>query len=495
MEYKVGTYIPDSEILRQYTDEDGEIFLELRGMEDTLFRVNKENQVCYQIDKSLLVNEELTLVKDFSHFKPESTSELEFQPWQESQLQEPEKDIQKSYVPDKTAPDGGRAESLRILDSLEEGQQVPENLKPLCKRSIYGGYSLRYDGYLYILGSDYCVLDKTQESLLSYPLEDDSDLLDPEEMGIPVILEDNHKNRSEEIELQKGDILPSHLRSQCEQYISAEGGSRIMIGDYLYLLDAQYKVTSKMKLSYTEDEEPEVPLTFPDTAELEKKMLAKKQKQLSVEEIAANMVKTFEIALEKYNISADFFKETVLNPDNREVLIRAYHGDLTRLNDDTREASAQGKMTVLEEKGISLFKAVLVHELYIKSTRSGRGENMKYFLTHIIAAEPDGTQRELKGDMSLAEQKEALAFFGSRARIYTDKTEIIRRVRRQIRANIFEEYKELQKGSQKVRFNAYIIMKLYRHTNRLDRGDGITMIRLVRDMMDYNNSKMGHVLR
>ena len=68
MEYKVGTYIPNSEILREYTDEDGEIFLELRGMEDTLFRVNKENQICYQIDKSLLVDEELTLVKDFYHF-------------------------------------------------------------------------------------------------------------------------------------------------------------------------------------------------------------------------------------------------------------------------------------------------------------------------------------------------------------------------------------------------------------------------------------------
>jgi hypothetical protein len=487
MEYKVGNYIPDGEILRQYTDEDGEIFLEIRGMEDTLFRVNKENQVCYQIDKSLLENEDLTLVKDFSHLKSEPAPELEFQPWQESQLQEPEKDIQKPYVPDETAPGGGRAESLRILDSLEEGQQVPEDLKSLCKRSIYGGYSLRYNGYLYILGSDYCVLDKTQESLLSYPLEDETDLLDPEEMGIPIISENDQKNLPEEIEFQKGDILPSHLKSQCEQYISAEGGSRIIIGGYLYLLDSQYRVTSKMKLSYSEDEEAEVPLNFPDTDELDKKKLYKQQKQLSVEETAANMVKTFEIALETYHISADFFKETVLDPDNREVLIRAYHGDLTQLNDDTREASSQGKMTVLEEKGFTLLKAVLVHELYIKSTREGRGENMKYFLTHIIDAYPDGTQRQLKKEISLAKQKEILAFFGSRARVYPDKSEIIRRVRRQLRSNIFEEYEELQKANQKVRFNACLIMKLYQHTNRLDRGDGITMIRLSRDLMDYHS--------
>jgi hypothetical protein len=487
MEYKVGNYIPDGEILRQYTDEDGEIFLELRGMEDTLFRVNKENQVCYQIDKSLLENEELTLVKDFSHLKSEPAHELEFQPWQESQLQEPEKAIQKSYVPDETAPDRGRAESLKILDSLEEGQQVPEDLKSLCKRSIYGGYSLRYNGYLYILGSDYSVLDKTQESLLSYPLEDDNDLLDPEEMGIPIISENDQKNLPEEIEFQKGDILPSHLKGQCEQYISAEGGSRIIIGGYLYLLDAQYRVTSKMKLSYSEDEEAEVPLNFPDTDELEKKKLYKQQKQLSVEETIENMVKTFDIALETYHISADFFKETVLDPDNREVLIRAYQGDLTQLNDDTREASSQGKMTVLEEKGFTLLKAVLVHELYIKSTREGRGENMKYFLTHIIDAYPDGTQRQLKKDISLAKQKELLAFFGSRARVYPDKTEIIRRIRRQLRSNIFKEYEELQKANKKVRFNAYLIMKLYQNTNRLDRGDGITMIRLSRDLMDYHN--------
>ena len=104
MEYKVGTHIPESKILRQFTDEDGEIFLQLKGMEDTLFRVNKENQICYQIDKSFLTGEDLTLVKDFSPTKPESAPDSEPQYELEENWKIPAKDNQKDFVPDKTAP-------------------------------------------------------------------------------------------------------------------------------------------------------------------------------------------------------------------------------------------------------------------------------------------------------------------------------------------------------------------------------------------------------
>ena len=489
MEYKVGIYIPDSEILRQFTDEDGEIFLELRGMEDTLFRVNKENQICYQIDKALLVGEDLILVKDFSPTKPE------YEPAPDSkhqyQLEEhwkiPVEDNQKDIVMDETATSGSRTKPMKFLDFLEEGKQLPENLKRLCEKRIYGGYSLRYNDFLYTLDSNYFIVDKTEELELDYQMEDEGDVLDPEKMGIPVISENNRKKQPEKIEFQEGDILPSHLRDQCKQRLSDEGGSRVIIGDYLYILDSQYRVTSKMKLSsFDNDEEVEVPLMFPDESKPGTREIP--EKQMPVEEIITNVLKTFEIGLEKYKIRADFFKETVLDPDRREVLTRVYHGDLTQLNDDIREASARGKMTVLEEKGFTLFKAALVHELYINSTLAGRGENMIGFLTHIIAAEPDGTLRELQGDISLEEQKEVLEFFGRQVEAYTDKAIIIKRIRRHLRARIFKEYEELRKADQEVRFNAYFIVKLYQHTTRLDRGDGITMIRLTRDLMDYNNS-------
>lgn len=494
MEYKVGSYIPESEILRQFADEDGEIFLEIRGMEDTLYRVNKENQICYQIDKSLLVGEDLTLVKDFSPTKPESEPEpepesepdLEFQYQLEEHWRIPGEDSQTDIVMEETVTGGSRTDSLKLLDFLKEGRQVPEKLKHLCERRIYGGYSLRYNNFLYTLNSNYIIVDKTQELELDYQMEDEKDVLDLEKMGIPVIPENNRKKQPEKIELQEGDVLPSHLRDHCKQRLSTEGGSRIIIGDYLYILDKQYIVTSKIKLSCFDDEEIEVPLMFPDTSKPGKRKIPKKK--LPVEEIITNVVKTFEIGLEKYKISADFFKDTVLDPDRREVLTRVFHGDLTQLNDDIREACVEGKTTVLKKKGFTLVKAALVHELYINSSVAGRGENMKGFLTHIIAAEPDGTLGELQGDISLEGQKEVLDFFGRRAEVYTDKAEIIKRIRRHLRANIFKEYEELRKAGQEVRFNAYLIMKLYQHTTRLDRGDGITMIRLTRDLLDYNNS-------
>jgi hypothetical protein len=86
---------------------------------------------------------------------------------------------------------------------------------------------------------------------------------------------------------------------------------------------------------------------------------------------------------------------------------------------------------------------------------------------------------------SLDVQKEMVEYFGGRANVYEDKAEIIKRVYRHLRFNIFEEFEECRHNGEKILFGAYVIMKLYQQTSRLDRGDGITMIRLTRDIMDY----------
>jgi hypothetical protein len=276
-------------------------------------------------------------------------------------------------------------------------------------------------------------------------------------------------------EYEKGDVLPVPLRNRCDEDITT-GGGRIMIGNYLYFLDADYVVTARMKLAYTEGDAV-VPAPVPGAAP---------QKQLPVEQIVANLVKHFQLALDKYNISADFFKDSVLAPGNREALMRMYNGDLTELSDDTREAAAQGKLTVLEgEQGFTLLRAAILHELYIKSTLAGRGGNMKYYVTHICSIGPDGRLNELQGEMPLKQQQDLFDFFAGRAGVYIDKNRLIRQLYRDLRPTIFEDYQAIRKIGGKVRFNAFLIVKLYEHTKRLDRGDGITLIRLTRDIMDF----------
>jgi hypothetical protein len=494
MEYKVGSHIPEKEILRRYEDEDGETFLEVRGNEDVLFRVTTGNQVYYKIEKSLMEEEELTLIDDFSQLIAESETQPEF----EAEEFEPPMEISPEMLLEEeegTLEAGGltsEQKEHREVTELDEGQQVPGHLKPMCQENAYGGYTLRYNRFLYMLNSDYRVEVKSADSMSSYMLETEEDVtvLEPVELVEAaatvetVTPKESRAGQEMGIELQKGETLPSHMREQCEEDISFGGGSRIMIGDYLYHLDSDYRVTVKMKLFYSHaTATAEVPV--PEPKKPEEKEPPKKQPP--VKKIVSNVLKHFKVALKEYNISADFFKETELASGSRKALACVYDGDLTELNDDTRGAASQGKQTVLEEKGFTLLRAALLHELYIKSTLAGRGDNMNYFITHIACIEPDGTLQESWFDdkISLEQQREMVEFFGSRAKEYTDKAEIITRVYRLLRSNVFREYKALRQAGENVRFNAFLIARLYEHTTRLDRGDGITMIRLSGDLMDY----------
>ncbi|MCP5106612.1 MAG: hypothetical protein GY950_24720 [bacterium] len=495
-DYRVGSHIPDPEILKRFKDEDGEIFLEVRGMADVLFRVTTGNQVYYKIAKTMMEGEKLILLDDFSDLDSvESGSgfdsgDLEFplEMGPEMLMDETGAESAESHA-DMSAEtlEQTRPDSLKLrpedIKEMEEGQVAPLHLRALCKKNSYGGYSLRFNRFLYILDRDYRVDVKSPDSAFTYQLENVAAPVEPDDSrdtGLtpvpPELLarqEPLEPRVSEDADLLKGDVLPPHLRDQCEEDISSEGGHRLMLDDSLYLLDSEYRVTTRMKLSY---DAPAAPAAEPEPV------------QLPVEEVVANVVKHFEIALQEYKISADFFRDSVLGPGNRDVLIRTYHGDLSQLNHDTREALKQGNLTVLkEEKGFTLFRAALVHELYIKSTLTGRGDNMKYFITHIAAVRPDGTLDELSdnGGLSMQKQRELVNYFGSLKKVYTDKSGIITRVYRQVQAHIFKEYEASGDAGEKVRFSALLIAGLYEHTNRLDRGDGITMIRVARNLLDY----------
>ena len=502
MKYTIGTHIPEKEIIRRFKDEDGETFVEVRGMEDVLFRVTEADQVYYKIEKSKMKGEELTLIVDYTIVRPKTFSFPNNNKAKHKEIKEDDATESDAFW----GPGIDARKKEKIPDDktdFDEGDKIPNRLRDMCKKNEYGGYTLRYNNYLYMLDRKYHVEIKSLDSNHKYELEEDvlsiplestkSETGEEDILTLTDPLGDSDTDMSldmdirmeTDIELEQGDILPARLRSLCESELGHSYGSRIVLGDYLYQLDTSFKVLQKMKISYMDEEGNKPPEPTPPDPEPEETPAP--EKELSVEDIVSNVVKVFETGLDTYDIQADYFKETALRPDNREMLIRAYHGDLEGLNDDTREAASLGKIVKLpeSESGFNLFKAALIHELYIKSTVSGRGEKMKDFLTLIAATQPDGTAEEPQDSLSFEEQKEMVNFFKERAHVYTDKTDTITRVYLQIRGSIYEEYEKLSSSEKKVRFNAMIISKLYKYTTRLDRGNGITMIRLTRDLLDW----------
>lgn len=522
MSYTSGQAIPPSEIIKRFKDEDGETFLEVRGFDKYLFRVTEGDRVYYKIEKINMKGEALTLIADYSHdiFEDIDTGIHEI-PTAVHRVVHPE-DLAKIFpslddsreetatetarasnrldtTPGKTRPKNGE------MPELNEGETIPAILKHLCKQNDYGGFTLRYNRFLYITDKHYRVDIKTPDSAMSYELEEytpSTSSTPPNNDSLPATATPSSQ------EFNKGDYLPPHLRDQCEQELGTSGTSQITIGHFLYILDTQFRITQKMKISYMDDDSNRKrqvipPLDFggidPEweaRAKKEKEDAIKAQKkfstptpQLSDKKIIENLITVFLKSLEKYKITANFFVEKALGPTNRETLSRAYKGDLSHLNDDTRTAAAQGQLTILKETGITLLKAALIHELYIKSTLAGRGDNMKFLITTIETTQPDGSIDHFPGYMSRQEQRDLMEFFKDQAEVYSDKTEMLKRVYRHLRSVAPDEYMELKHDGKEVTFNAFLVMKLYQQTTRLDRGDGITMIRICRDLLKYGKIK------
>lgn len=492
MQFKMGSAIPDELILRRYKDEDGEIFLEIIGMDNVYIRTTQDNRYYYKIDKSAMQDEELTLVDDYSSDPPTITPGGELPLSEQPTAVNPvitreilDKHKKKKGDPNEdTNLDGSETFDIMLHpedqvdeDKIQfsEGQKLPKPLRDQCTPNDYGGFTLRYNKFLYMLSSSYRVEIKTPDTNYSHVLEaEPAAAKTPSETEMeapdtPFLLEENVEPG--EKELQSGDYLPYHFRDDCEDDIGPTGGKRLTIGNFLYFLGDDFKVIQKMKISSMEDDFSQSPQPAP--------------RQLTTREVTANLVNTFSFALERYSISADYFRETVLGKSNRDNLIVAFNGDLTHLNDDTREAAAQGKNTHLQENGFTFLKAAIIHELYINSTLSGRGDKMKYFLTHISSAEPDGTLASAEEDVSSKQMEKLLEFFKERAEIYDEKADIIFRIHRQIRKTIGEEFRGINSNGEKIRFDAFLITRLYENTTRLDRGDGITMIRLVYSIIKY----------
>ena len=306
-------------------------------------------------------------------------------------------------------------------------------------------------------------------------------------------------------EFYKDDLLPNRLRSRCQKTV---GGYQIKMGSLLYILNAKYQIKDKINLTYAEIEkfkdiqlnEKTIPhLRIHDeekktlTRVKERKKDIKKASKLPAKEIVDVSIEKFKYAIKLNNIQGDYYIQEKLGKKNLQALNCLYNGDLSQLNEDTRNIKSRELITNLDG-GLSMLKAGLIHELYINTTLEGRGgkegTDMNKFLTYIIAIKEDGSLGGIHQILSSAEQKKMINLFGDSAANYPDRSEVIRDVYHKI----VSDYKKMEReeemkdiGNEK--FKAFLIRKLYLYTNRTDRGNGVTMICLTRDIIDFSIKK------
>ncbi|MCK4766483.1 MAG: hypothetical protein KAW12_30085 [Candidatus Aminicenantes bacterium] len=363
--------------------------------------------------------------------------------------------------------------------TFEEGEKIPEGLKSQCNRNAYGGFSLNYNNFIYVLDADYRVEMRRADTAGDF-------ILDAEEQVTPAPAAPKKNAPAAPAPrpgglLQKGDLLPEHLRGRCEVDLGS-GGYRIRIGSSIYVLDEKYHVVVKM--TQTPDAIDDAP-PGGSGASAGKKEAPKQDTGHPPEKIVASVLKKFEISLKADNISADLFIEQTMGRENIPVLVMVYQGNLTGLNADTQAAAKERKPTKLKKGGISLLKAALVHELYMKSTSRARGENMKEFLTHIISPWKKGAPlTNTEEDLSSAEQGNLLSLVGRRGGVYRDIGSVLQRVYGEMKDSIFSKYRQGQQQG-KTLFKAFLIDRLYEITSRPEKSNGVSLISLIRDIMDF----------
>lgn len=462
MDYKTGDKIPESEILRRLQDEDGAFYLELRGETDQLFRVGPSNSLFFKLEKTGDLMQRLKVIDDFRPF-----GDIE------EEVKEEDPDIEPS---DEITLKIDLAKVRKKLEEItfDEGQKIPDGLKSKCKQNEYGGYSLEYNKYLYVLDSEFRVEIKKAAGPVSPNLT-----LDAESRG-------THKPAGEaglpemkrKTTLEKGDLLPEHLRSRCDADLSSGGGFRIEIDGTIYLLDKDYRV--EIKMSQTS---PAFGIST-DSMQIEESDSKKQESRHSPETIVDSVLKKFRIAVKFDKIDASLFIEKTLAESNKPVLLKIFHGDLSELNEDTKASASSGRITRVDKGGISLLKAAMLHELYLNSTYRGRGQRAIEFLSHIISPWKDASLTISQKDLSLMEHEGLIDLLNKRSAVYTDIGEIIYQTYSEIKGAVYEEYIDVRKEG-KTLFKAFLIDKLYLVISRPDKGDGISLISLCRDIMDF----------
>ncbi|MCI0470335.1 MAG: hypothetical protein L0Y73_01605, partial [Candidatus Aminicenantes bacterium] len=455
MIYKTGDKISRVDILARFRDEDDVCYLEIKGDKVQLYRVGDDDILFFKIDKTDDFMQRLKMVEDYRSTE-DYTEHVD-------QAKRAAAELEQSFEPSDEITlkiDLVKVQKKLAEMAFEEGEKIPDGLKKQCKKSEYGGYSLQFNNFIYILDPDFRVQNRRPVTAG----EKDLSLQAEEQIVPPQKIEQTVKpGIKKEFILDKGDVLPEHLRSRCEVDLSTGVGYRIEMGNVIYILDENYRVIVKMSQSHHIAEETVA--KAPLQAEEDKKQDGQPQP----EKIIDSVLKKFQIALKADKVNAEIFAEQVMAAENKAVLLRVFQGDLAELNEETKAAAGKGKITRLNEGGITLLKAALLHELYLKSTFRGRGEHIIEFLTHIISPWKDTALTITQEDSDREEQEELVEMLADKRRLYRDIGEALLRFYMEMKETIYEEYRQVQKAG-KTLFKAFLIDRLYEKIPRPEKG-------------------------
>ena len=171
-----------------------------------------------------------------------------------------------------------------------------------------------------------------------------------------------------------------------------------------------------------------------------------------------------------------------------EILLKVINGDLSKLNEEIKDASLKGD-NVSIPPGFTSLKAALLHQLFINTTLTGRGghrgKNMKFLLYDLVILNKYGKLAPLKKKITTQVQEKGVEFFKQLSQKFKDKRGMILRVYHSIKND--DEYIDMinsNKTIDKDAFKAFLICKFYEYTTRIDRGNGITMINVSRILLE-----------
>ncbi len=448
---KPGDKIPESLILKRFKDKEFDgILIELKGDSKSLFRVTEDNRYLFRVDKEVYPQKDLEAA--------------------ECKNEEPE-------LP-------------------ESDNTLPDFLRPYLKKA----FILKNEKETLIYDQDFKLAGRLVEGILS-----GSKTKKPiEKVAIP---------ENDVTKLQEGDPLPAAWQQIC---LPEKDGYSLKIGEFLFRMDSNYNIAGKVNLQepnredldeYEKTEAIIIPPKFlPEevdpsekTAESFPLPVRGQNLNLTPELIVAKIVNKFKKAIKSNKLQLDYFVEQKLGIERYNDLAKVLLGDIKKLNEETKEGVEKSPKRKIQG-GLSLLKAALIHELYINTTLAGRsggenqgvesGRNLKSLWTFLILLNHNSSHRPLGAEISEAEQKEMVRFFGDLQKQYKDKEKIIKRIYEKLLFDLDEGVLTFGNKSISIdKFKAILIYKFYENTNKLDRGDGITMICATRDIIDFRFNK------
>jgi hypothetical protein len=296
---------------------------------------------------------------------------------------------------------------------------------------------------------------------------------------------------------QKGKQLPPSLRPHAKLTYLIRDSDGIHLYDEAWNFMTTIKVAAQTNFSATDAFGKAAVTPVPRQAVLEspdpvpiaaEPPLAGKALSRQVQRV----LDRFQHAINLHGIRADYFLEHRMGPFWRDRWERIWLGDLSPLLEDTQEFAAGTVIRTQDKGGLGILKAALVHELYVNSTLAGRsngekegesGRNMLNLLLFVCLLSPLGDLDHVGPILSEEDQMRLIDTLAGLAGQMGDKRGMLQRVHQKLVFD-FKRGRDWPEKSTAAAVKSALIFKLYENTNRLDRGDGTDMVRIVRTLIE-----------